>query len=258
MDPRLVPLRPDGALPTRELDLSGERIVLSCEALDPSTLPGDGCYLEVWARIRRTKVEGEGAYLTIWTEATDEFKPLPFDDPDSDDEEEDAVRQAREEARGGLFSLPELLQQLSVTQGGPSEASVNTDAENAQVQGNSDRDGPDGDAATVHASTDKEKGAGDRDPQANSGGNGPDDDAATAHTSTDKEKDAGDLFWDKLRASATSYLLAHPSQFEDAKEVYIVRVPYVAGGYWAVRLFVISGNSKTFVTSPPLALLPHA
>ncbi|EPS93130.1 hypothetical protein FOMPIDRAFT_91985 [Fomitopsis schrenkii] len=54
----------------------------------------------------------------------------------------------------------------------------------------------------------------------------PDD--ATSTASNKGNSNEPDFFYDELYPAACAYLLARPATFNGAKEVYIVRVPYVA------------------------------
>lgn len=226
MAPQVVLLGPETT--GHEFDLSSERVVLHAKIVDASKLSEDGCHLEVIGSIRRTMVGGSRTYLIIWTEITVGFKALPFDDPGPDGEDEDIVRRAREDAQGCLIPLSEVVAQLSDDRSGVAEDSVDVDAENAR--GDVEASGG-GDVITGSPTT-------------------------AAH---EIQKDDGDTLWENVSASAISYLAAHPSRFEGAREVHIVRPAYTFRGFWPIQLFVrkeIGGVLKSFVMSPPLAMLP--
>ncbi|EPS99396.1 hypothetical protein FOMPIDRAFT_1017110 [Fomitopsis schrenkii] len=53
-----------------------------------------------------------------------------------------------------------------------------------------------------------------------------------------KGDDGPDFFWDKVCPAAITFLFGRPATFDRAKEVYIVRVPYVTKGFIAIRFFV--------------------
>ncbi|KAH9923089.1 uncharacterized protein B0H18DRAFT_1120612 [Fomitopsis serialis] len=214
-----------------EFDLSSERVVLHTKMVDASDLSEDGCHLEVIGSIRRTMVEGSRTYLIIWTEITEGFKALPFDDPGPDGEDEDIVRRAREDAEGCLIPLSEVVAQLSDDRSGVAEDSVDGDTENAR--GDVEASGG-GDVITGSPTM-------------------------AAHVPMDEEKDDGDTLWENVSASAISYLAAHPSRFEGAREVHIVRPAYTFRGFWPIQLFVrkeVGNVLKSFIMSPPLAMLP--
>ncbi|EPS94024.1 hypothetical protein FOMPIDRAFT_1055452 [Fomitopsis schrenkii] len=66
-----------------------------------------------------------------------------------------------------------------------------------------------------------------------------------------------DKMMEKLPSSVVRYITSYPSELEGATEVYVVRVPYIIGGYWSIRLFVktqVAGITRAFTTSPPLAV----
>ncbi|KAH9936453.1 uncharacterized protein B0H18DRAFT_950727 [Fomitopsis serialis] len=212
MTPQIVFLRSNTAV--HEFDLSNERVVLSSKILNASNLPGDGCHLEVIGQIRRTMMDGSRTYLIIWTEITEGFKALPFNDPDGG-EDEDVVCQAREDAQGCLIPLSEFVAQLSDDRTGV--ASVDVDTENAR----DDVEASDGgDVMNVSPTM-----------------------VVHHDVPIDKEKDAGDMLWDNVSASAISYLAAHPSRFEGAKEVYIVRPAYTLGSV-TFAVFAPRGSSR--------------
>ncbi|KAH9917202.1 uncharacterized protein B0H18DRAFT_958494 [Fomitopsis serialis] len=82
------------------------------------------------------------------------------------------------------------------------------------------------------------------------------DQAAIFTPMTHIDEDNDDEFWDMICRATGYYLYDHPEKFAEAKEVYMVRVPYWIEDRWTIRFYFkkeVNDTLMTCLTSPPLA-----
>ncbi|EPS99997.1 hypothetical protein FOMPIDRAFT_115887 [Fomitopsis schrenkii] len=226
------------------MDLTNERVVLTCAVLHPEDVPLDGIYLEVLARVHRVVGDGVVTFLVAPNESEDDFNVLPYDGPSGDEIEH----------QKGVKKLAISVSDLEHQEESQQNVDVCPDVHSGHLAARSD-------VATVDSDSTSDKSDGSDS-----------DSTVTEYSEIDVLAEhrvlilyacSFDKTMEKLPCAVVpphgwaGYITRYPSELEGATEVYVVRVPYIIGGYWSIRLFVktqIAGITRAFTTSPPLAV----
>ncbi|KAH9923334.1 uncharacterized protein B0H18DRAFT_1120436 [Fomitopsis serialis] len=120
------------------MDLSGDRVILTQDVLDPLNLPGNnGFYLEVIAYVCRTKVGDKVIDTLTRTDPTNEFSVHPFQGSSSDfsgDTSDEVPETRNDESGSGAVGVDE-----STQEGGGNQC-PNTDINDTTAATDSDGD----------------------------------------------------------------------------------------------------------------------